>query len=492
MNAFANAIKTQPLSYTENGAATYFDSGNKIVDLFFLCGSLSKAKTERVDFISLYDEAKAEDADRAARIALWLRDVREGAGRRQVFREWLLHIEKTDPELTGKVIKMIPELGRWDDLLVFIRDEKNKSDFEGQVIELIKAGLENPKTAGLASKWMPVKGIDAVRLRRHFGDIDGSPKGWRLYITSKRKVVETLLCSKQYEQIVYEHVPSKAAANYRKAFTKNDGARYAEYVGSLKKDPTKKVNVSAVYPFDVLKGINPYATTDNAFAEEQWKRLPNYCGDSKILPIVDVSGSMEWCYVQGTTRPMDVAVSLGIYLAEKNTGPFQDILMNFSGKSDFINLKGSLANKIKQVKGMWPGGNTNLQAAFEEILKIAKENQVAQADMPDYILVLSDMEFDSCATYGDYGSRVTNYQSAELKFKAAGYEMPAVIFWNINGRQGNSPVQTHTSGTALISGFSPTIMMSVLNPGVKPDPVEIVDKAIMKDRYNYNLLQKAD
>jgi hypothetical protein len=292
------------------------------------------------------------------------------------------------------------------------------------------------------------------------------------------------MCAKDWDNINFSHVPSVASARYKKAFNRNT-TKFAEYVAALVKGeaPTVKVNAAAVYPYDVLKGINSYSNnytkTELDHIVAQWAALPNYVGDANILPLVDVSGSM-CCPAGGssTTTCMDVAVSLGLYLADKNQGKFKDTFLTFSSSPELLTLKGNVVEKMDQmVRSKW-GMSTNLHAAFEKILDVAVKGGVPQSEMPEMVLILSDMQFNRCVEHND-----SAMQMIERKFSAAGYTVPQVVFWNLNSTD-NVPVKSDASGAALVSGFSPAIMKALLQADMSEfTPEGIMLKTIMVDRY---------
>jgi hypothetical protein len=201
--------------------------------------------------------------------------------------------------------------------------------------------------------------------------------------------------------------------------------------------------------------------------------------------MVDVSGSMGslW-YTYSQLQPIDIAVSLGLYCASKNTGDFKDLFLTFSGKPKMEHLKGTLSQKMTQMtKAHWEM-NTNLHAAFDEILKIAVKGNVSQEDMPDMLLILSDMQFDACTRYDD-----SAMQMIKRKYKEAGYDVPKIVFWNLSmyGKEnGNTPVKFDKNGTAHVSGFSPSIMKHVLANDLEEfTPYNVMLKTLMSDRYAY-------
>jgi len=332
-------------------------------------------------------------------------------------------------------------------------------------------------TAGLASKWMPRKGPIANDLRKY---LNFTPKAYRKLLVELTKVVETQMCAKEWDQINYNHVPSVAANRYQKAFGKRDAARYGEWKAGLKTGESK-VNASVLYPYDVLKSVG-YGDREVALA--QWEALPNYLGDDKILPMVDVSGSMS-CQVGGQKGVgltcMDVAVSLGLYIADKQQGAFKDMWLTFTSDSHIDILKGDLLSKMNQIRCN-VGYDTNLESAFRSILNVAVANKLPAEEMPKYLLVLSDMEFNPAWING---RGVGAWDMAETMFRNTGYEMPKLVWWNLNARPdatGNSPVRFDQRGSAMVSGFSPSIMKSIL-VAKNFTPRDVMMETIGSDRY---------
>ena len=370
----------------------------------------------------------------------------------------------------------IPALGRWDDLFAY-KDATNRN----QAFALIAEALQAKN--GLAAKWMPRKGPIAVELTRYLGL---SPKAYRQLIVGLTNVVETQMCAKEWEAINFSHVPSVASARYQKAFGRNAKDSYSAYIAELKKpqaerDPKVKINAGAVYPYDVVKSV---VKGNKAVADEQWKALPNYISDAKVLPMVDVSGSMGSLYHSyGTLQPIDIAVSLGLYCADKNTGAFKDLFLTFSGSPKMEHLKGTLSQKMEQMSRSNWEMNTNLHAAFDEVLKIAVKGKVAQEDMPEYLIIFSDMQFDACVKHDDSAQKMI-----KRKYKDSGYELPKIIFWNLSmqGKEnGNTPVRFDDRGVAHVSGFSPSLMKSVLAGELEDyTPFNVMLKTLMNARYD--------
>jgi len=486
---------TRQKTSTENGMKTFNTSLNACADLFFRVGA-SRGKDLQV--MSDFEKAFQENPEVAIRIMLWSRDIREGAGERQIYRSFLNYMEKFHPEYLDALIGITPEIGRWDDLLGF-----NSLNGKRPAFDSIKAALAAGNA--LCAKWMPrsvnyskrIKMFQEqdkadkaqrlrtkqkehnekiVELRSYFG---WTPKQYRKTLSSLTKVVESQMCSKDWDNIEFGKVPSLASARYQSAFGRNAQEAYAEYKDGLVKG-TEKINAGAVYPYDVIKPVLGSIYNKQYSPEvvrSQWDALPNYIGDELILPMVDVSGSMG-CEAAGNLSCMDVAISLGLYLSDKNQGDFKDMFLTFSGCPKIEVLKGDIISKIHQMRRADWGMNTNLEAAFEEVLKVAKKKSVPSEGMPKYILILSDMEFDYCV------KNRSAFGMIKKQYKDSGYELPKIVFWNLNARnRENVPVKFNKEGTALVSGFSPSIMKSILKSETFT-PESIMLETVNVDRYN--------
>ena len=466
MNSFVNAVQNQE-ARTDNGMKARKSTANAVVDLFYKIGA-SRGKDITADFVS----ALVQNEELALRVALWARDVRGGAGERELFRQILKYLENTRPDLAMKLLGKVPEVGRWDDLFVF-----QTSELKSQAYTLLGDALRAKN--GLAAKWTPRKGEVAREIREFFGM---TPKFYRKSLVEMTKVVESQMCAKDWDNINFSHVPSLAATRYKKAFYRNT-EKFAEYVAELVKgtDPKVKVNAGAVFPYDVLKGVTygSFNKTEKDHIVAQWDALENFVGDANVLPLVDVSGSMS-CPAgrNSSVSCMDVSVSLGLYLADKNKGVFKDTFLTFSSDPQLLNLKGDVIQKMDQmVRSEW-GMSTDLVKAMMKILNVAVKGKVPQEDMPSMLLILSDMQFNACVEHDDSAMEMIARQ-----FTSNGYEVPKVVFWNINSSD-NVPVKHDESGVALVSGFSPSIVKAILAADTSEfTPEAIMLKAIMSDRY---------
>jgi hypothetical protein len=476
MTSFVSAVQNQS-ARTANGMRARKSTANACVDLFFKIGA-SRGKDVTKDFVAAY----AEDKEVALRIAQWVRDARGGAGEREIFRQILKYLDKHQPTDAARLLMKVPEIGRWDDIFV-VESKENKYKAFAMLGDALRA------KNGLAAKWTPRKGELAVEIRNFFGM---SPKFYRKSLVELTKVVEQEMCAKNWDEINFSHVPSVAHARYKKAFFRNT-QEYAKYVAELTKDPKDrnvnvKINAGAVFPYDVLKGVigsyrSNYNATELNALQAQWDAMENFIGDANVLPLVDVSGSMS-CPAggrasQSKTTCMDVAISLGLYCADKNTGKFKDTFLTFSGSPELLHLKGNIVQKVQQMASSNWGMNTDLVKAMDKILKTAVQGGVPQEEMPEVLLIMSDMQFDQCARFDDSAMKMI-----ARKFEAAGYDLPKIVFWNLNAAD-NVPAKYDASGVALVSGFSPAIMAAVLGGDTEQfTPHAIMMKAVGVPRYD--------
>jgi hypothetical protein len=459
---------------TENGMEMLATTRSAVVDFFYAVGGARNRYSEQSKVNTLFAKARKEDLDLAVRVALYARDVRGGMGERAVFRSLLRRLAIEDRTAAARVMRLVPELGRWDDLFALMT-----TTLETDALEMYAQALRDRNA--LAAKWAPREKSAhknwAVKLRRTLG-VDA--RTYRKMLAELTNVVETQMTSGQWDDINYSHVPSVAAARYQRAFDKHSPERYGEYRAALESgEAGVKINAGAVYPYDVLKSIR---SGDERVAEQQWLALKDWIPEGvNFLPIADVSGSMG-VQVAGSTTAMDIAVSLGIYCAQRNTGAFRDRLMTFSANPNWLDLTGlNLAQSFETVLRADWGFNTNIEATYNLLLNTAKAMNVAQADMPDFLIVFSDMQFDQA-------QRGVNMVFANMRqaFELAGYEMPRLVFWNLAERDATIPVEFDQDGVALVSGFSPALLEPVLGADYsKYDPLNIVREVVCKERYDW-------
>lgn len=469
---FVNAVKalynTNVVTRTDNGMKAHAATGKAVLDLFTNIGA-ARGK----DITQMFAAAMAEDTDLTLRALLHARDIRGGMGERQTFRNLLSKLEATDSALAAKLMRKIPELGRWDDLFTYTGENRVAA------FNMIREALLVEQN-GLAAKWMPRKGAIAVELTKFLGL---SPKGYRQLVVGLTQVVESQMCAKEWNAINFSHVPSVASARYQKAFGRNAKESYSAYLAELQKPEEErtvkvKINAGAVFPYDVVKSVS---TGNAAVADQQWKALPNYIGDAKIFPMIDTSSSMGYYSGCRNMQPIDLAVSLGLYVSEKGTSPFKDMFVTFDSHPKIVQVTGTLSTRLEQVARASWGGSTNLAAAFDLILNIALKGNVDEADMPEVLVIFSDMQFDPY-----HGFDATARQMITDKYNRAGYNLPRVVFWNLRSDAGNTPVKFSDTGVAMVSGNSPSTIKAVLSNDLDDfTPYNVMIKTLMDDRYAY-------
>ena len=455
MSNLLNAMR-QHDSVTANGAVTHSTSLNAVVDMFFLAGASRKMDEQAM--INVFVKAFDQDPILAIKCLFWSRDVRGGAGERRFFQVIMKHLIKSFPypELVDQLMIHVPEYGYWKD--VFNLEEPNQNNLNWLVTQL----EENPNK-GLLAKWWPRKGKWFSSAHKY---LKVTPKEFRKRLVELTKVVETQMCNREFAAIKYEQVPSQAFQKYKKAFAKRDEVRFADFINKALKGEVK-INSDTLFPYQLYQSF--CQGKDTKTLDAQWKNLPDYVGEGSFLPMCDTSGSMGGL-------PMDISVSLGVYLSERNKSIFKDAFLTFSEKPQLQVLKGTVSQRFNQLNRAHWEMNTNLTAAFELILSKAVENGLPQSDMPDTILIISDMEFDP-AWMGK-----TNYETIQMMYENAGYVMPKIAFWNVKGREGNVPVNAKAPNVALISGASPAIVKNVL-AGKDFTPTGIMLETLNSDRY---------
>ena len=206
-----------------------------------------------------------------------------------------------------------------------------------------------------------------------------------------------------------------------------------------------------------------------------WAALENFCGEENALAVVDGSGSMY-----GGTEPLPIAValSLGLYFAERNRGAFRNHFITFSEKPRLVEIKGAdLWEQVRYCTKYGEVANTNLQKVFELILSAAKKNSVPDEELPRRLYVISDMEFDECTE----DASLTNFEYAKKLFAEAGYTLPEVVFWNVASRHRQQPVTKNEQGVALVSGCTPRLFSMAMSGEL--NPLAFMLEVIESERY---------
>lgn len=478
-------------SVTENGAVGYKSSQHPLVDLNFMVSSLRNYSAEYIvkEFVKAYYASRKY----AIKWLFFLRDVQEGLGERRTFRVCLQYLAQSQPEVAKAVMSLIPEYGRYDDLLIFL-----DTDLCDEACELMKEQLakdviamQEGKSVSLLAKWLPsVNTSSAVSRKRaklmaeKFGM---SEREYRKTLSALRgysNVVEVKMSDSKWQDIDYEAVPAKANLKYENAFVKHDEARRTEYLFKVWRGESK-LNGKGIMPHEIVhrmmkkRGFWGYALADDTLAELMWEEIQNQgfkndWGFEDCIVVADGSGSM-FSYASGSTGVMAIEIcnALAIYFAEQLKGVFHNKAITFSESPRFIDLEPgkSLKEKLEIMFAHNEVANTNIEAVFDMLLELAVCQEVPAEELPKQVLIISDMEFDQAScTYRE--GRWNSFTPAlfdviSKRFEAAGYQMPRLIFWNVCGRTNTIPMVDETKDICLLSGFSQNAMKVAANKGVK-------------------------
>ena len=178
-------------------------------------------------------------------------------------------------------------------------------------------------------------------------------------------------------------------------------------------------------------------------------------------------------------RPLDVALSLGIYFAEHNKGMFANHFITFSRKPRLIEIKGDdIYQKANYCMNFAEYANTDLEAVFDLVLETAVTNKVSQEELPSKIYIISDMEFDYCI---EGGNSQPLFVTMQKKYQERGYKLPDIVFWNVDSRQSDISVSISETGATLVSGFSPVIFDMTISGEISP--ASVMERTVTSERY---------
>lgn len=470
------------VAFTANGAITPLTTTSKVLDLFALGGALRQRTPQDVQ--GLVKAAFDENQSLTLKCIFYLRDCRGGQGERSTFRTAINYLAQYNPAAIKKNLSLISEYGRWDDVFA-LWETTLRPDVLKLITKQLKAdnaAMKKGESVSRLAMWMPsvnTSSAKTVALARSIvSELKIDERTYRKMLSALRaysNVTEVKLSANQWDQIDYEKVPSRASSLYRKAFKKHDKERYEAYLGAVEKGEAK-INSSTLYPYDIV-GKVMQGQWDKTL-ELQWKALPNYCEKPvNALVCPDTSGSMTTG--SGVSKPINVALSLAIYIAERNTGPFKDHFITFSQKAELQQLVGqNLKEKVCNLNRNGWCGSTNLQDVFDTILSRYKRDNLKAEDMPKFLIIVSDQNFDRACS----NNNKSNFQVIKDKYRAVGLEMPVLVFWNVNASSTHVPVTRDENGVVLVSGASPSIFESVVS-GEQVNPYQLMMKVLGKDRY---------
>lgn len=476
------------LTVTENGAAAYRTTGSDCLDLFAAVGGMRRAPEE--DIICRFQRAFAESPDLAMKILFFARDIRGGLGERRLFRVILRWLAFYHPASVKRNLPQIAEYGRFDDLLCLLDTPCEEAALKliGILLRRDCAALEKDDSVSLLAKWLPSVNASntetvkaAKRIARSLGMTDAEYRKILVKLRAQIRILENNLRLKDYS-FDYAKQPSRAMLKYRKAFLRRDPLRYNSFLQQVSEGKST-LHTEALAPYDIIRPMFNTSTEWsfwNLTPEQRhaidvtWKAQQDFTNGENALVVVDGSGSMYW---QGGD-PIQTALSLGIYFAERNTGAFRNHFITFSKQPQLIEIKGEdIYDKVFYCAGYNKAANTDLDKVFQLILDTAIRYQLPQEELPSTLYLISDMEFDGCVG----GADQHNFEYAKQQFAAHGYRLPRVVFWNVASRHGHQPVTMNEQGVALVSGSSPRIFSMLQNGSF--DPYQSMMEILGSERY---------
>lgn len=391
--------------------------------------------------------------------------------------------------------------------------------------------LENLKNdLSLVGKWCPrekskFKWIHkelAYRMFREFLD-SASTKGSNLKARIKCKIhlnklivklnkyldtTQVKQCSNRYSDINYNNVTSLTMKKQKLAFLnkRSNGStrsinpdrilgatNFKKHIDDSFTDETKKIHGKRCNVYELVKDAlqaNDY--TEEKIVNQQWKdNSKNNNSLRYVIPMSDTSGSME-C---DGCLPLYNSIGLGIRVSEKCHPAFQNRILTFDSKPEWIVLNSSqtFVEKVRIVKNASWGGNTNFYMALDKILDSCIQSSIAPEEVSDMVLaVFSDMQIDAADTTNFntmYENIVKKYTEAGLnsKYKKP-YPVPHILFWNLRNTTG-FPTLTTNPNTTMLSGYNATLLNVFSEKGVDGlrniTPEMMLDELLSHERYYF-------
>ena len=426
---------------TENLALTHKSTLSDCLDLFATIGALRNSHPGEI--ITRFMRAFTEDRDMAAKIAFYGRDIRGGLGERRTFRVILQWLAENSPSTISKNISLIPEYGRYDDILELLGTKCEQSALS-LIASQLKSDMES-ESPSLLAKWLPSVNASSSETRY-----------------KALKIAKSLGMSLKDYTFDYSKQPSQAMFKYRAAFSRNDNERYMAFLDDVSAGKAT-LHTGTLTPYEIIRpildtGLN--ADEINAI-NTTWNAQEDFTNGENAIVVVDGSGSM---YGGRNVSPISVALSLGIYFAERNKGEFHNHFITFSMTPQLVEIKGAnIYEKVRYCASFNEAANTNVQAVFELILSTAMKHNVPQSELPSTIYIISDMEFDYCNK-----ADITNFEYAKKIFAEHGYKLPNVVFWNVESRNTQQPVTMNEQGVTLVSGASPRVFAMIKSGNLSP------------------------
>ena len=488
MNRFLNGLENATnYTYTENGAITHKTTNSTLLDMFAM-GAAMRSRSDS-DIILMFRKAFAENPVYALKCLFYIRDVRGGQGERRFFRICMKDMAINNVEAARRNLKYVPEFGRWDDLYVF-----EGTALEADAFDFMKNQLAldvECKTPSLLAKWLKSENTSSRESRRlgnktriAFGMNHKQYRKVLAVLRERINIVERLMSENRWDEIEFDKIPSRAGMIYKNAFARHDLERvqseknvvsYADFA----KDKDTKVNAKALYPYEcVAEALKLFRTgsywnmrslpalddTNRLMVNKYWENLADYFNGSTFngIAVVDTSGSMV---SSDASAPINVAISLGLYCAERAKGPFAGNYISFASRPQLIKTEGvDFADKVYRIYKTNLVDNTNIKATFDLLLNTAIQNNCSQDEIPQNVIVISDMEFDWAVDDSNLSSGNVNtlFENIEKQWAAKGYKLPRLIFWNVDARQNNIPMLGN-GPISYVSGMSPSIFETIMS-----------------------------
>ena len=480
MANFLNELKNSTnFGYTENGAIKRNTTHSDLLDMFAM-GAAMRSRSD-ADIILMWRKAFAENPVYALKCLFYIRDVRGGQGERRFFRICIKDLANRDPDAMKRNLKYIPEFGRYDDLYSLV-----DTSLEDEMFSLIKKQLAldlQCNTPSLLAKWLKSENTSSKNSRYLANKtriyLNMTHKEYRKVLSTLRErinVLERLMSANRWDEIEFDKIPSKAGLVYRNAFARRDILK--EKYRKFALDDSTKVNAKTLYPYEcVAEALKLFRTgfystmrelpalddTQRLMVNKYWENLDSYFNGASFngIAVVDTSGSMVR---SDASAPINVAISLGLYCAEKAKGPFAGHYISFASRPQLIETKGvDFVDKVQRIYKTNLVDNTNIEATFDLLLDTAIMNNCKQEDLPENIIIISDQEFDAArGYYGRKQNTKTLMENIEQKWLTHGYQMPKLIFWDVDARQNNIPMLSN-GPISYVSGFSPSIFETIMS-----------------------------
>ena len=453
-------MKTNEGSFTNehslDHALEFFSKGGSAFEKAkkFYAGSDGDSTPEKI--LSLFIKSWIVDKILTLKILFWVRNVRGGAGNRSGFRTCMNWLAQNEPDWVVANITQIPELGRWDDLECLYNTKVESY----AVAFWVKSICEGN---GLAAKWAGRKDNKLIAYFRNNILKEKNHKAnsvsiFRKVLVSNTKVVETQMCAQNWSEINYQHVPSVAMARYTKAFFKHDESGMLKFKEALVKGEAK-INASVLFPHDCVRTVDNNG--DAGIADAQFAALPNYLEgtDQRIMCLADSSGSMD-IQVSGSVKAVDISKGLSLYCSDKvgKSNPFYRKFMIFESESKLVSWESMTFSQAVKSRTIFDGacGSTRIDKAIMSLLSMGKMFKATKDQMPNVLLVISDMQFSQ----GVSNARNTEVETCMQEWDKAGFARPKIIYWNLSTYTGSQATK-NDKNIALISGFSPSLLTSV-------------------------------